>query len=166
MFISSQAKWDYKVLEVKRVTRVTAGGKRFKIRTIVISGDMNGLVGVGIGKGDDIAQAVEKARKQAEKNAIRVVIKNETIPYQVEGKSGASRVLVKPAPKGTGVKAGGSVRIVLDLAGVSNASSKILGRTRNKLVNTLACLEALKKLNKYKSHNKEENVNTPDTIQE
>lgn len=147
---NKESKWGYKVLEVKRVTRVTAGGKRFKIRVIVISGDSNGSIGVGIGKGDDIAQAVDKARRQAEKNAIFVVRKNETIPYQVQGQIGASNVLVKPASAGVGLKAGSSVRIVLELAGITNASAKILGRTKNQLVNTLACLDALKKLNLYK----------------
>lgn len=167
-----EPKWDYRVLEIKRVTRVTAGGKRFKIRATVISGNMNGSVGVGIGKGNDIAQAVEKARKRAEKTAVFVIMKNQTIPYEAEGKIGSSRVLIKPALKGQGLKAGGPVRTVLDLAGVPNASAKILGRTKNKLLNTLACLEALKKLNLYKINDipREsalgENVNTSSQTQE
>lgn len=155
-----KSEWDHKVIEIKRVTRVIAGGKRFKIRAIVISGNRNGLVGVGLGKGDDIAAAVERGRRTAEKNAVRVPIVNETVPYEVIGKLGAGKIFIKPAAKGKGLRAGGAARTVLDLVGIKNITAKILGTTKNPLVNTLATLEALKKLSRYNRHNANTSAST------
>lgn len=156
--IDKKTGWSYKVLEIKRVARVTRGGKRFKIRAVVVAGNKNGKVGVGIEKGLDASQAVSKALNSAIKNAINVPIIDDTIPYEVYHKKGASKVLIKPAKRGSGITAGSSVRIVLELAGIKNVSSKILGATKNFLTNALCALEALKKLNKY-TKIKEENVN-------
>ena len=160
--------WEYKVVEVKRVTRVTRGGKRFKIRAVVIAGNKNGRVGIGIEKGSDVSDAVNKALASAIKNSINIPIINKTIPYEVRGKISAAKVLIKPAKLGKGLKAGGTVRIVLELAGIENATAKILGVTKNPLTNALSAIEALKKLQKYQSkieENKtEENVNQPDQI--
>ena len=136
-----------KVLDLRRVTRVVAGGKRFRFRATVVIGDERGRVGIGIAKGVDVAQAVNKAKTAAKKNVIAVSLRDvRTIPHQVEAKYSAARVLVKPAAKGHGLKAGGAVRSVLSLAGVKDATAKCLGRTPNKLTNALATLEALKKL--------------------
>lgn len=141
-------KSDYKekVLDLRRVTRVVAGGKRFRFRATVVIGDENGRVGVGIAKGLDVAQAVEKAKADARKKIITIPLKDKTIPHEVEAKFSAARVIIKPAKKGHGLKAGGAVRAVLLLAGVRDATAKCLGRTKNKLTNALATVEALKKL--------------------
>lgn len=136
-----------KVLEVRRVTRVMAGGKRFSFRTTVVIGDGKGRVGVGIAKGLDVAASVEKAKRQAQKNLIKVILKdNRTIPYDVEAKYGAARVRIKPARLNHGLIAGGSARVVLEMVGIKDISAKILGRTTNKLANAMATIEALKKL--------------------
>ena len=141
-------KWDSKVLDLARVTRVVAGGKRFKFRAVVVVGDQQGRVGVGVDKGDDVAQAVEKSTRAAKRFFISVPIKEGTIPYQVESKYKSAVVLIKPAAKGAGVIAGGALRAVLTLAGIKNVSAKILSRSTNKLNNARAAIEALKKLKK------------------
>lgn len=136
-----------KVLEVRRVTRVVAGGKRFSFRATVAVGDARGRVGVGVAKGLDVARAVLKAKKQAEKNLITVpLFDKRTIPFDVEAKYSAAKVRIKPARIGHGLIAGGSCRVILELAGIRDISAKILGRTTNKLTNALATIEALKKL--------------------
>ncbi len=144
-----EEKFEYKVIEVKRTAKVTEGGKRMRVRAVVIAGNLNGKVGVGIEKGLDIADAVMKARKNAEKTAFEVPIVKGTVPYEVKGKVGATEVLLKPAKKGRGLIAGGTVRTVLALAGYTDVVSKILGVTKNPLINTLACLKALEKFKNY-----------------
>lgn len=145
-----KSEFNEKVLDVRRVTRVMAGGKRFRFRATVVVGDERGRVGVGVAKGLDVAQAVEKSKRQAQKNLMTIVLKdNRTIPYEVEAKYSAARVRLKPAKMGHGLIAGGAARVVLELAGVKDVSAKILGTTKNKLTNALATIEALKKLNKY-----------------
>lgn len=144
--------WDYKVLEVKRVTKVVPGGKRFKLKAVIIAGDRQGQVGLGIGKADDLALAVEKGRRAARKHSIKVPIINQTIPYEVRAKVKSSQVLLKPAAAGRGLIAGGVVRAMLDLAGVENVTSKILSKTKNNINNALATLAALKKLSLYVSN--------------
>lgn len=135
-----------KVLDVRRVTRVTAGGKRFKFRATVIVGDGKGTVGAGIGKGTDVAQAVEKGKAHAKKNLITIPLQGSTIPHEVSAKFSAARIRLKPAVKGHGLIAGGAARTVLSLAGVRDITAKCLGRTPNKLTNALATIEALKQL--------------------
>ncbi|MBI2033541.1 MAG: 30S ribosomal protein S5 [Candidatus Liptonbacteria bacterium] len=136
-----------KVLDIRRVTRVVAGGKRFRFRATVVVGDERGRVGVGIAKGLDVARAVEKAKSDAKKNLIAVNIRDgRTIAHETQAKYSAARVLLKPASVGHGLRAGGAVRFVLNLAGVKDATAKCLGRTPNKLTNALATIEALKKL--------------------
>jgi small subunit ribosomal protein S5 len=139
--------FNEKVLDLRRVTRVVAGGKRFRFRATVVIGDEKGRVGVGVAKGLDVAQAVTKAKADGKKNIIMVEIKNgHTIPHEVTAKYSAAKVLLKPAASGHGLKAGGAVRSVLSLAGIKDATAKCLGRTPNKLTNALATVEALKKL--------------------
>lgn len=147
--IDKHTGWEYRVVEVKRVTRVTRGGKRFKIRAVVIAGNKKGKVGIGIEKGIDVSEAVRKALNSAIKNSIEIPIINGTIPYEVTGKVSAARVLIKPARPGRGIIAGGTVKIVLELAGVQDIVAKILGVTKNPLTNALSAIEALKKLSKY-----------------
>ncbi len=138
--------FEEQVIDLRRVTRVTAGGKRFRFRATLIIGDKKGRVGVGVAKGADVQQAVEKAKAQAKKNLISLKMKDNTIPHQVEAKFSAARVLIKPAKSGHGLMAGGAARVVLKLAGVQDVTAKIMGRTKNKLTNALATIEALKKL--------------------
>ncbi len=135
-----------KVLDIRRVTRVVAGGKRFRFRVTVILGDEKGKVAVGVAKGLDVASAVSKAKNAATKNILIVALKGRTIPHEVEAKFSAARVKIKPAVEGHGLRAGGAVRVVLSLAGIKDATAKCLGRTPNKLTNALATIEALKKL--------------------
>ncbi len=135
-----------KVLDLRRVTRVTAGGKRFRFRATVVIGDEKGQVGVGIAKAADVAQAVQKSRTNAKKQLIRIVLNNRTILHEVEAKFSAARVRLKPAKTGHGLIAGGAVRTVLSLAGIRDITAKCLGRTPNKLTNALATIEALKKI--------------------
>lgn len=136
-----------KMLDLRRVTRVVAGGKRFRFRATLALGDEKGTVGIGIAKGVDVAQAVAKAKAQAKKNMFSVPLKDgRTIPHETYAKYSAAKVLVKPASAGHGLRSGGAVRVVLTLAGVKDATSKCLGRTPNKLTNAMATIEALKKL--------------------
>ena len=137
--------FDQRILELSRVTRVTKGGKRMRFRACVIIGDRKGRVGYGVAKGLDVQSAVQKAATQAKKRLLVIPLQNETIPHAVERKFAAAVVLVKPAPKGTGVKAGGAVRVVLELAGVPNVVAKILGSS-NKINNTKATIAALSAL--------------------
>jgi len=135
-----------KVLDLRRVTRVVAGGKRFRFRATVVIGDERGRVGVGIDKGLDVAQAVDKAKRDARKNLITVKLEGRSIVHEVEAKFSAARVRIKPAVAGHGLVAGGAVRVVLALAGIKDVTAKILGRTSNKLTNARATIEALKQL--------------------
>ncbi len=136
-----------KVLDLRRVTRVVAGGKRFRFRVAVVIGDERGRIGVGVAKGLDVQSAVEKAKTEAKKKILFVNLKdNRTIAHEVNAKYSAAKVLIKPAVAGHGLKAGGAVRSVLALAGIKDATAKCLGRTPNKLTNALATIEALKKL--------------------
>lgn len=137
--------FDQYILDLARVTRVTEGGKHLSFRACVILGDRKGRVAYGIAKGKDVQLGVEKAVRQAKKNFIAVPIVNETIPHWVESKFKAARVMLKPAPRGSGIIAGGAVRAVLELAGVPNVSSKILARTKNKILLVKATFDALKK---------------------
>lgn len=139
--------FEQKILELARVTRVTKGGKRMSFRTALLIGDRKGRVGLGVAKGSDVAIAVEKAFRQAKKNLIEVQFVDDTIPHEVREKFGAAKVLLKPAPKGAGLKSGGAVRMVLELAGVPNAVSKILG-ANNKINTAKATFNALKSLKK------------------
>lgn len=135
--------FDQTIVDLARVTRVTKGGKHMSFRACVVIGDRKGRVGYGIEKGKDVQIAVDKAVNQAKKNIMQVPIFNETIPHRVEAKFKAGRVMIKPAPKGSGIIAGSAVRIVLDLAGVGNASGKIMSKTNNKVVNVKATFAAL-----------------------
>lgn len=133
--------FDQKVVEVKRVTRVVAGGKRMRFRALVVIGDHKGKVGMGLKKGMDVAESVNKAVAQAKKNMVTLPLINETIPHQVKIKYKSSQLLMLPAKAGTGVIAGGAVRSVMDLAGVKNVISKMIGSS-NKINNVRAVFKA------------------------
>jgi small subunit ribosomal protein S5 len=136
--------FDQNILDLSRVTRVTKGGKHLSFRACVIVGDRHGRVGFGVAKGKDVQLGVEKAGRQAKKNIITVPIINDTIPHAVIAKMKAATILLKPAPAGSGIIAGGPVRVILDLAGVPNVSSKILSKTKNKITIVKATFDALK----------------------
>ena len=138
--------FESKLLDLARVTRVAAGGRRFRFRVVMITGNQAGKIGLGVAKGLDVAQAVEKATKLSKKNLIEIPIIQDTIPHEVIAKFGPAKVLLRPQRKGRGLVAGGTVRVICTLAGIKNISSKILGRTGNKLNNARATIEALKKL--------------------
>jgi small subunit ribosomal protein S5 len=143
--IPEQSDYEEKTLEINRVTRVTKGGKRMRFRTLGVVGNRKGRVGFGIAKGLDVQGANAKAFTKARKALITVPIVNETIPHEVRTKYSSARIIIKPAPKGTGVKAGGAVRQVLEIAGVPNVVSKILGSS-NKANNVKATMKALRML--------------------
>jgi small subunit ribosomal protein S5 len=133
--------YDQKTLDIARVARVTKGGKRFSFRATVVAGNGKGKVGVGIGKGRDVQQSIAKAYNQAKKRLIVVPIKNGTIPYMVEGKYSSATVLLKPSR--SGIKAGGAVRAVAQLAGIGSITGKLTRRTNNKINIARATLAAL-----------------------
>lgn len=136
-----------KVLDLRRVTRVVAGGKRFRFRATVVIGDEKGRVGVGVAKGLDVQSTVQKARSEGKKNLLKLNLKDgRTITHEVTAKYSAAKVVIKPSKQGAGLKAGGAPRVVLSLAGVKDASAKCLGRTPNKLTNAMATIEALRQL--------------------
>ncbi|MBI3458799.1 30S ribosomal protein S5 [Candidatus Azambacteria bacterium] len=139
-----KTEFDQKTLDIRRVTRVVAGGKRFSFRTAIVVGNHDGQVGIGLANGLDVASSIDKAVRDAKKNLILVPRENQTIPYEVEAKFSSARVIFKPAKIGRGIIAGGPVRIVCELAGVENVTAKILSKTKNKLNNALAAIEAFK----------------------
>jgi len=143
--------FDSKLLDLARVTRVSAGGRRFRFRAVMVVGNRNGKVGVGVDKGKDVAQAIGKAKKRAKKNMIEIPIIEGTIPHSVEAKYSAAEVLLKPQTKGRGLVAGGAIRDICNLVGIRDISSKMISNTRNKLNNARATIKALKKLKKPKS---------------
>ncbi|KYO63914.1 MULTISPECIES: 30S ribosomal protein S5 [Thermovenabulum] len=134
-----------KVVTIKRVSKVTKGGKNFRFAALVVVGNKNGKVGVGTGKALEIPDAIRKGIENAKKNMIDVPVINGTIPHEVIGESGAGKVLIKPAVEGTGVIAGGPVRAVLELAGIRNVVSKSLGSNNAKNMVDSA-MDALKQL--------------------
>jgi len=126
-----------KVIQIDRVNKVVSGGKRMAFRAVVISGDQNGSVGIGLGKSKEVPVAIRKAVERAKKVKRSFNVVNGTLPHVVVGKFGASRVIIKPARPGTGVIAGGSVRIVLEALGLKNVVAKVLGSS-----NSINCARA------------------------
>lgn len=145
--VNLEEEFEQRLVELKRVTRVVAGGKRLRFRACVVIGNKKGKVGYGLAKGNDVTLALEKATRLAKKNLIEVPIVNGTIPHEIEVKFKAAKVFLRPAQKGRGIKAGGVVRVILELAGVENATGKILG-SKNKVNNVKAMFIALKSFKK------------------
>jgi len=144
-FKKEKPEFDQQIVDLARVTRVTKGGKQMSFRACVVIGDRKGRVGYGVDKGKDVQMAVEKAVNQAKKSLIRVPLIKDTVPHMVKAKFKAGRVMIKPAPRGSGIIAGSSIRTVLEMAGVPNASAKMIGKSNNKIVNVKAAFEALQK---------------------
>lgn len=142
---AGDSRWSDKVIQVSRVTKVVKGGKKMSFRAIIAVGDGNGTIGIGIGKANEVQNAVAKGVSDAKKNLVTVPLIKGTIPYLVEGKDGAGKVLLRPASEGTGVIAGGAVRPILELAGVKNILAKSLGSS-NHLANSRATIAALASL--------------------
>ena len=141
--------FEQKLLDLARVTRVVKGGRRFRFRATLVIGDRKGRVGVGVSKGSDVSNAIEKAYNDAKKNMIKVTMDKKTIPHEVFEKLGSARIMLKPASEGRGIIAGGAIRAVVDLAGIHDIVSKSMG-TSNKLNVARATIEALKSLKSRK----------------
>jgi len=158
-----QEEFEQRIVDLARVTRVMAGGKRMRFRACVVIGDKKGRVGIGLAKGADVTIAITKAVNKAKKAIVTVPIVNETIPHEVYKKVGAAKILLIPARKGKGVIAGGAARVVLELAGIRNVSSKILG-TNNKVnivKSVIEALECLRKVEVKVADNKKEKKTSP-----
>lgn len=145
--------YDQKLLDLARVTRVVKGGRRFRFRATLVIGNRNGKVGVGVAKGNDVSEAVRKAFNSAKKNLVIVKRFNSTIACPVEAKTGSAKVMLKPAKAGRGIVAGGSVRSVVELAGIRDIVSKSMG-SPNKLSVARATLAALEKVKVISSREK------------
>ncbi|MDZ7744946.1 MAG: 30S ribosomal protein S5 [Candidatus Saccharibacteria bacterium] len=140
-----EKQFDERVVHIDRVARVVKGGRRFRFRALVVIGDHKAQIGIGVSKGADVTTAVTKAVDVAKKNLVKIAIYNNTIPHEAEAKVSGAHILVKPAAPGTGLIAGGVVRIVLEVAGISNALSKSLG-SANKINIAYATLKALQSI--------------------
>lgn len=140
-----RSEFDQKVVEVKRVTRVVAGGKRMRFRALVVIGDHKGRVGMGLRKGMDVSDSVQKAVNAAKKQMVQLPLVKDTIPHDVKVKYKSSQLILRPAREGNGVIAGGAVRAVMDLAGVKNVMCKMIG-SNNKVNNVKAVFTAFKAL--------------------
>lgn len=138
-------KMEEKVLLIRRVSKKITGGSYITFSALVVVGDRKGKVGVGLGRAQEVPQAIQKAIAKAKKHMITVPTVKNTIPHEVYLKFKAAKVLLKPAPEGTGLKVGSVIRTIFDLAGVYNASGKIIG-SRNQVANTYLVMEAIKKL--------------------
>jgi len=138
-----KSEFEKRVLQVDRVARTVAGGKRIRFRALVIVGNRSGKVGIGIGKASEVADAVRKGSRLAEKQMVEVPITNGTIPHRLEISIGAAHIILKPAKPGTSIVAGGAVRAISELAGIRNLSGKILG-TANKINNSKVVMEAFR----------------------
>jgi small subunit ribosomal protein S5 len=145
-----EKQFDERMVNIDRVARVVKGGRRFRFRALVVIGDHKGKVGIGIAKGADVTAAVSKATDVAKKRLIKIDMYKGTVPHEAEAKVSGARILIKPASAGTGLIAGGVVRTILEVAGISDALSKSLGST-NKANIAYATLEALQQMEPKKN---------------
>lgn len=142
------SEFEDKVIHINRCAKVVKGGRRFSFAAIVVVGDKKGQVGVGLGKAGEVPEAIKKAGKQAKKNLMRIPLEGNTIPHQVIGHFGASQVLMKPAPEGTGIIASSSVRAIMEVAGIQNILTKSIRRDNphNVVRATLSGLKSLRNM--------------------
>jgi small subunit ribosomal protein S5 len=138
-------KQQEKVVQIRRICKVVKGGKKLGFRAVVVVGDGLGIVGVGVGKANEVSSAIRKSVDDAKKHQIKVPMVGKTIPHETEGAWGASKVVLRPAPTGTGVIAGGAVRTVLELAGIADVVAKSIGAS-NAINTARATVEGLKTL--------------------
>src|SRR4030043_588864 len=143
-----QSEFAETVIEIKRVSKKTQGGNTIRFTALVVVGDRKGRVGIGLSKSLDVSSAIKKAIESAKKRMIQIPIKGQTIPYSVKEKYSAAKVIMKPAPPGSGIIAGGPIRVVLEAAGIRDAGGKILG-TKNKASNVYATMRGLKTIARY-----------------
>ena len=143
-----QNEFSETVIEIKRISKKTKGGNTIRFSALVVVGDKRGKVGLGLAKASDVSSAIQKSIAAAKRRMFLAPMRGTTIPYSVNEKYSAARVLIKPAPNGSGIIAGGAIRVVLEAVGIQNAVGKILG-TKNKASNVYATLNALKKLAYY-----------------
>ncbi len=134
-----------KLLLIRRVSKKIPGGNYISFSALVAVGDRNGQVGIGLGRALEVPPAIKKAVNYAKKHMIKVPIYKKTLPHEIKGKYKAAKIYLKPAPEGTGLKVGSVLRVILELAGIENASGKIIG-SRNQIVNSYATINLLKKL--------------------
>jgi small subunit ribosomal protein S5 len=141
-----QQEFEEKVIHINRCAKVVKGGRRFSFAAIVVVGNKKGLVGIGLGKAGEVPEAIKKAGKKAKKSLVKVPVEDGTIPHEIMGTFGASKVIMKPAPKGTGVIASSSVRAILEAAGIQNINAKSIRRDNphNVVKATLAGLQQLR----------------------
>lgn len=153
-----ESNWEERVIQVKRVTKVVKGGKKLSFRAIIIIGNEKGQVGVGIGKATDVIGAVKKGVTDAKKHIVHVPLtKTNSIPHKINGIAGAAEIIMRPSAPGSGVIAGGSVRTVLELAGIKNILTKQLG-SNNSLNNARATINALNNLRTFKQTAKDRGI--------
>ena len=143
-----ESEWEEKIIQVRRGTKVVKGGKKLSFRAVVAVGNGKGQVGIGVGKASEVISAIQKGVVDAKKSLISVPLVGTSIPHQIIGKTGSSRILLKPAAKGTGVIAGGAARSILELAGVGDVLSKSLG-SRSPLNVARATVDGLKNLRTF-----------------
>lgn len=137
--------FEEKIIQINRVSKKTKGGNQFGFSILMVVGDKKGRVGVGLGKAPDVLSGIKKAVRRAKKNMFTAKLNKTTIPYDIRVKFGAAELMLKPAPAGSGVIAGGAVRAVMEAAGITDVSSKVLG-TRNPATNVYCTIKALKLL--------------------
>jgi len=154
-----EGEFEEKIVQVNRVSKKTTGGNKIGFSVVVVVGDKNGRVGVGLGKAASVADAIRKGSAYAKKHLISVPMVGTTIPHEVNVKRGAAKVLLKPASKGTGVIAGGAVRAVVEAAGIRDILSKVLG-TSNQASNVYATLEGLSMLRQVRKERQQEVIKT------
>jgi small subunit ribosomal protein S5 len=148
---NDNVEWSERVVSIQRVTKVVKGGKKMSFRAVVVIGNENGKVGVGVGKAGEVIVAVRKAVTDGKKNVINVPLTGaNSIPHFINGRFGSAKLILRPSAPGSGVIAGGSVKTVLELAGVKNILSKQLG-SNNPLNNARATIEGLSSLKSYKA---------------
>lgn len=155
--------FEEEVISIRRVTKVVKGGKNLRFSAAVVVGDKNGKVGLGKGKAREVPLAIKKAVANAKKNIIDVPILNDTIPYYTIGKFGAARVVLRPASPGTGVIAGGSVRVIMELAGIKNILTKSL-KSKNTITVARATMDGLKLLHSPEQIKKKRDIREEDGL--